>query len=52
MGTGALRGGFAACAARFPGENPDWDGYRARMERVRRVLLRLTIERAGPDVQG
>ena len=37
---------------RFPGENPDWDEYRARMERERRVLLRLTIERAGPDVQG
>jgi PPOX class probable F420-dependent enzyme len=37
---------------RFPGENPDWDDYRARMERERRVLLRLTIERAGPDHQG
>ena len=37
---------------RFPGENPDWDGYRARMERERRVLLRITIERAGPDRQG
>ena len=37
---------------RFPGENPDWDEYRARMERERRVLLRITIERAGPDRQG
>ena len=37
---------------RFPGENPDWGDYRARMERERRVLLRLTIERAGPDRQG
>jgi PPOX class probable F420-dependent enzyme len=37
---------------RFPGENPDWDDYRARMERERRVLIRITIERAGPDVQG
>jgi PPOX class probable F420-dependent enzyme len=37
---------------RFPGENPDWDEYRARMERERRVLLRLTIEHAGPDRQG
>jgi PPOX class probable F420-dependent enzyme len=37
---------------RFPGENPDWDEYRARMECERRVLLRLTIERAGPDRQG
>ena len=37
---------------RFPGENPDWDDYRARMERERRVLLRITIERAGPDKSG
>jgi len=37
---------------RFPGENPDWDDYRVRMERERRVLLRITIERAGPDRQG
>ncbi len=37
---------------RFPGENPDWDDYRTRMERERRVLLRITIERAGPDRQG
>jgi PPOX class probable F420-dependent enzyme len=34
------------------GEHPDWDDYRAAMERERRVLLRLTIERAGPDVAG
>ena len=37
---------------RFPGENPDWDDYRARMERERRVLVRLTIERGGPDRSG
>ena len=37
---------------RFPGENPDWDDYRARMERERRVLIRLTLERAGPDLLG
>ena len=37
---------------RFPGENPDWDEYRERMQRERRVLLRITIERAGPDRQG
>ena len=37
---------------RFPGENPDWDDYRARMERERRVLIRISIERAGPDRQG
>ena len=37
---------------RFPGENPDWDDYRARMERERRVLIRITIEHAGPNRSG
>ena len=37
---------------RFPGENPDWDDYRARMRRERRVLIRIELTRAGPDVQG
>ena len=30
----------------------DWDDYRARMERERRVLIRITPERAGPTRQG
>lgn len=34
------------------GEHPDWDEYRAAMTRDRRVLVRLTVERAGPDVAG
>jgi PPOX class probable F420-dependent enzyme len=34
------------------GEHPDWDDYRAAMQRDRRVLLRMTVERAGPDVSG
>ena len=37
---------------RVPGENPDWDEYRERMERERRVLVRITLQRAGPDRQG
>jgi hypothetical protein len=37
---------------RFPGDNPDWDEYRERMRRERRVLLRITIEAACPDRQG
>ena len=37
---------------RVSGEHPDWDDYRAAMERDRRVILRLTIERAGPDRSG
>jgi PPOX class probable F420-dependent enzyme len=31
------------------GEHPDWDEYRAAMEQQQRVLVRVTIERAGPD---
>lgn len=34
------------------GEHPDWADYRAAMERDRRVLLRMTVERAGPTVHG
>jgi PPOX class probable F420-dependent enzyme len=34
------------------GEHPDWDDYRAAMERERRVLIRVAIERAGPDAAG
>lgn len=37
---------------RTAGEHPDWDDYRAAMERERRVLLRMTVERSGPRVQG
>ena len=34
------------------GEHPDWDEYRAAMESDRRVILRMSVERAGPAVQG
>jgi PPOX class probable F420-dependent enzyme len=34
------------------GEHPDWDEYRASMERERRVLVRIQIDRAGPDRSG
>jgi PPOX class probable F420-dependent enzyme len=37
---------------RISGEHPDWDEYRAAMERDRRVVLRVTITKAGPDVSG
>ncbi len=37
---------------RISGEHPDWDDYRAAMLRDQRVLLRMTIERAGPDRAG
>ena len=34
------------------GEHPDWDDYRAAMEKERRVLVRIDLERAGPDRSG
>ena len=34
------------------GEHPDWDEYRNAMERERRVIVRITVERAGPDRSG
>ena len=34
---------------RTAGEHPDWDDYRRAMEREQRVLVRVDIERAGPD---
>lgn len=34
------------------GEHPNWDDYRAAMMRDRRVLLRVSIARAGPDHVG
>jgi len=37
---------------RVSGEHPDWDDYRAAMIRDQRVIARVTITRAGPDVSG
>ena len=34
------------------GEHPDWDDYRAAMVRDQRVIVRVTITRAGPDASG
>jgi PPOX class probable F420-dependent enzyme len=34
------------------GEHPDWNDYRAAMERDQRVLIVITPERVGPRVQG
>jgi len=34
------------------GEHPDWDDYRAAMTRDQRVIIRITISRAGPSVSG
>ncbi|HEV7657626.1 MAG TPA: PPOX class F420-dependent oxidoreductase [Mycobacteriales bacterium] len=37
---------------RVSGEHPDWDDYRAAMERDQRVILSITPERVGPKLQG
>ncbi len=37
---------------RVRGEHPDWDDYRAAMERERRVMIVVDMERAGPDRAG
>lgn len=34
------------------GEHDDWDEYRAAMVREKRVLIRFSIDRAGPNVSG
>lgn len=34
------------------GEHPDWDDYRRSMKDQRRVIVRVDIERAGPDSHG
>ncbi len=35
---------------RISGDHPDWADYRTAMEREKRVLVRVTISRAGPDM--
>jgi PPOX class probable F420-dependent enzyme len=37
---------------RLSGEHPDWDDYRAAMERDQRVMVQVTLTRAGPDFHG
>jgi PPOX class probable F420-dependent enzyme len=37
---------------RLSGEHPDWDDYRSAMERDKRLIIRVTIDRAGPDRSG
>ena len=37
---------------RVSGEHPDWAAYRQAMVEERRVLLAVTLVRAGPDLEG
>ena len=34
------------------GDHPDWEDYRAAMVREQRVVIRIEIDRAGPDRSG
>ena len=34
------------------GEHPDWTEYRSAMQRDQRLIVRVSIQRAGPDVSG
>jgi PPOX class probable F420-dependent enzyme len=44
--------GLVAYYRLVAGEHPDWDEYRSAMERDRRVLIRIAIDRAGPNSSG
>jgi PPOX class probable F420-dependent enzyme len=37
---------------RISGEHPDWDDYRDAMRRDQRVIVAITLTRAGPDRGG
>ena len=37
---------------KISGEHPDWAEYRSAMQRDRRVIIRISLERAGPDISG
>ena len=34
------------------GEHPDWDEYRSVMEQEKRLVIRITIEKVGPNRSG
>jgi PPOX class probable F420-dependent enzyme len=44
--------GLVAYYRQIAGEHPDWDDYRAAMQREQRVLISITPERAGPSISG
>jgi PPOX class probable F420-dependent enzyme len=44
--------GLRALYRQVAGEHPDWDDFDEAMRRERRVLLRVHLDRAGPDVSG
>ncbi len=44
--------GLVAYYRSISGEHPDWNEYRAAMERDQRCLIRIDPTRAGPDKHG
>jgi PPOX class probable F420-dependent enzyme len=48
----AAHEGLRAYYRQIAGEHPDWDSYDDAMRRERRVLLRVHLDRAGPNVSG
>ena len=40
------------CYRRVAGDHPDWDDYRRAMAAEQRVMVRVRIDAAGPDVHG
>lgn len=44
--------GLVAYYRAVAGEHPDWDDYKAAMQKEQRCLLKLSLTRAGPDVAG
>ena len=37
---------------RISGEHPDWSEYQDAMRRERRLVIRIRVDRAGPNVSG
>ena len=48
----AAMDGLVEYYRQLSGEHPDWDDYRAAMQREQRVLISVTPERAGPNISG
>jgi hypothetical protein len=44
--------GLVAYYRATAGEHEDWEEYRAAMQLEQRVLIRLDLTQAGPDVSG
>jgi PPOX class probable F420-dependent enzyme len=48
----AAMDGLIAYYRSISGEHPDWDDYRAAMEREQRVIMKIEVTRAGPTYSG